>query len=108
MKVQLLWRIHPVPMRMVGSTLMTVVTTVLMEGALELAEAGVRSSIYPDNRQIITGDLPDIAQADLMFDPQTGGGLLAAVEPSTAAALGDGYWVIGRVTQEPGIRFLTS
>ena len=80
----------------------------LMEGALELAEAGVRSSIYPDNRQIITGDLPDIAQADLMFDPQTGGGLLAAVEPSTAAALGDGYWVIGSVTHEPGIRFLTS
>ena len=55
----------------------------LMPGALELAEAGVRSSLYPDNRAI-GAEAPDTARGALMFDPQTSGGLVAAV-PSKAA-----------------------
>jgi len=55
----------------------------LMYGALELAEAGIRSSLYPDNRAI-GAEAPDTAHAALMFDPQTSGGLVAAV-PSEVA-----------------------
>ena len=49
----------------------------LMDGALALAEAGVWSTLLPDNRAIVPG--PEGALADMMFDPQTSGGLLAAV-----------------------------
>lgn len=55
----------------------------LMPGALALAEAGIRSSLYPDNRAI-GAEAPDTARGALMFDPQTSGGLVAAV-PSQAA-----------------------
>ncbi|MEL6641237.1 MAG: selenide, water dikinase SelD [Pseudomonadota bacterium] len=57
----------------------------VMSGAQALAEAGIRSSLYPDNR----AGAPHVAGADgpladLLFDPQTAGGLLAAVAPETA------------------------
>ncbi|MFD3190647.1 selenide, water dikinase SelD [Sedimentitalea sp. HM32M-2] len=58
----------------------------LMDGARELAEAGTRSSLFADNRALVPG-LPTGGAADLMFDPQTAGGLLAAVAPDRAAAL---------------------
>ena len=52
----------------------------LLPGALELAEQGVASTILPDNR---SGAGPVFgakgARGALMFDPQTAGGLLAAV-----------------------------
>jgi selenide,water dikinase len=56
----------------------------LMDGALALSAAGVRSSLYADNllgAGPITG-----AQYDLLFDPQTAGGLLAAIAPDQAKA----------------------
>jgi len=54
----------------------------LYRGAAELAARGVRSSIWRANRAA-AGDLalPDRPEADLLFDPQTAGGLLAAVPP---------------------------
>lgn len=79
----------------------------LLPGALELAARGVRSSIFPANRAILP-DAPEGPRADLLFDPQTGGGLLAAVAGDGAAelrALRDaGYEaaVIGRITERPG------
>ncbi len=50
----------------------------VMQGAVELAEAGIRSSLFAENRTIAM-NLPDGGNSDLLFDPQTAGGLLAAV-----------------------------
>ncbi len=52
----------------------------LMDGALELATSGIKSTLFQDNRAgtgpLFGGTGP---KADLLFDPQTAGGLLAAV-----------------------------
>lgn len=55
----------------------------LLPGAASLAEAGVRSTLFPANRSIAP-ELPDTASANLLFDPQTAGGLLAAVSADQA------------------------
>lgn len=57
----------------------------LMEGALALSAAGVRSSLFEDN-QAGAGPI-DGPVFDLLFDPQTAGGLLAAVAPQDADTL---------------------
>lgn len=60
----------------------------ILDGAIEMNRAGVYSSIYPQNRLLetefdgLTGVL-----GELIFDPQTSGGLLAAVEPSAASVV---------------------
>ena len=59
----------------------------LMQGAERLAGLGVRSSIWADNRTSVGGDWPGGPRADLLFDPQTAGGLLAAVDPVMAPAV---------------------
>ncbi|SHI52066.1 selenide, water dikinase SelD [Wenxinia saemankumensis] len=80
----------------------------LMAGAERLADLGVRSTIWADNR---TGAGPvfgaDGARGALLFDPQSSGGLLAAV-PDGADALArlraagcDGAAVIGRIVAGP-------
>ncbi|SNR78587.1 selenide, water dikinase SelD [Puniceibacterium sediminis] len=56
----------------------------LMAGALDLSERGHRSSLYPQNRSAAP-HLPDTARAALLFDPQTAGGLLAAVPQDSAS-----------------------
>lgn len=60
-----------------------------LEGALPLAAGGVRSTLHPANlsaaRPRMT--LPEGPAADLLFDPQTAGGLLAAVPASAAPRL---------------------
>lgn len=58
----------------------------LLPGAPELAESGVRSTLFPQNR-VLAPDLPEGGRADLLFDPQTAGGLLAAVAPDHADTL---------------------
>lgn len=87
----------------------------LMEGALELAETGTRSTLFADNRAgagavIIGAGGP---RADLMFDPQTAGGLLAAVDAAQAQRLlaelrAAGYpaALIGRMTEGVGLRLV--
>ncbi|ETX30593.1 selenide, water dikinase SelD [Roseivivax isoporae] len=57
-----------------------------LDGALALAARGVRSSLYPQNRAVMP-DLPETAEIALVFDPQTAGGLLAAVAPEDARGL---------------------
>ncbi len=81
----------------------------LLDGAEAMAEAGVRSTLHADNRAYCTDLLADgSARADLLFDPQTAGGLLAAVpEPEVAglvrlfAAEGLDLWLIGRCVAGP-------
>ncbi len=82
----------------------------IMTGADELSDQGIRSTIYVDNRAIAPG-LPTGGKADLLFDPQTAGGLLAAVDPEDAERLcselrAEGYpaAIIGQLTETPGLR----
>lgn len=58
----------------------------LLPGALRLSEAGIRSSLYPQNRALLP-DLSEEGAAALLFDPQTAGGLLAAVPAERAEGL---------------------
>ena len=74
----------------------------LYEGALAAAEAGVRTGGDARNRQALEGRVtlaPSIAPAyeALGYDPQTSGGLLAAVDPAAVPALASTFTVIGEV-----------
>ncbi|PTX54195.1 selenophosphate synthase [Litoreibacter ponti] len=79
----------------------------LLKGALDLSEKGVRSSLYAQNRAGFE-DLADDGPAALLFDPQTAGGLLAAIGGDADAICRDlrqaGFEaaVIGEVTDAPG------
>jgi len=79
----------------------------LMPGAEQLAGQGVRSSIWQSNSSM-DGRIsrPVSAASDLLYDPQTAGGLLAAVPEALVSgvldqleAAGETGWVIGRVTE---------
>jgi len=82
----------------------------LFDGAEEMSRQGHRSSIYNDNAAIadrFTGLRGELGK--LIFDPQTSGGLLAAVAPEDAeevlsGILQDGYnaAIIGRITEDSG------
>ncbi len=70
-------------------------------GAVAAAERGVRTGGDARNREYVAGHLvavgPAAAEA-LVFDPQTSGGLLAAVDPAVAATLVDaGFWRVGTI-----------
>ncbi|MCF2871654.1 selenide, water dikinase SelD [Octadecabacter sp. G9-8] len=78
----------------------------LMNGALDLASAGVRSSLFADNRNDARITAPDTAQSALMFDPQTGGGLLAAMPRDAAENIvDDRIKIIGEITAGAGVTF---
>jgi selenide,water dikinase len=70
-------------------------------GALAAAEAGTRTGGDARNRAHLEGHVASSAPAALealAYDPQTSGGLLAAVSPGDAAALGAaGFVAVGRV-----------
>ena len=57
------------------------------DGALGLAAVGVRSSLYDANRAQLPFLHPTGPRSDLLFDPQTCGGLLASVSPTHADRL---------------------
>ena len=75
----------------------------LLNGALKHAEAGIRSTLWTANMaQVDRVAVSDGALKDLLFDPQTCGGLLATVpEASTDKVLdafaseGEPIWIIG-------------
>ena len=63
----------------------------LLEGAEQMAAAGIASTLYPQNvriRRVIrsASDVSDTPTFALLFDPQTAGGLLAGVPPERADA----------------------
>jgi len=79
----------------------------LYPGALEAAEAGVRTGGDARNRAHLEGRVFSTAPAALealAYDPQTSGGLLAAVAPEQAAALEGWGHCVGRVVGgAPGV-----
>lgn len=86
----------------------TVDAVPVLPGARALSDSGIASSLYPDNRALVPG-LIEEAGTRLLFDPQTCGGLLAAVAPGQAQALLDelkkaGYdaAIIGEITENSG------
>jgi selenide,water dikinase len=77
----------------------------LYDGALAAAEAGTRTGGDARNRAHLAGHVdssaPPAIEA-LAYDPQTSGGLLAAVGPKDAARLIDaGFVTIGQVGEGP-------
>lgn len=79
----------------------------LLPGALELSNAGVKSSLYRQNSLAIkalsiSAAVCQDARFPLLFDPQTSGGLLAGVSADKLAQLqntGLDFWVVGRVCE---------
>ena len=87
---------------------LTAAAVPVIPGAAQLAARGIRSSLFPENRMLAPWLKPSGAQ-DLLFDPQTAGGLLAAVAAEDAERLvedlratGDQAAVIGTVTKGNG------
>lgn len=85
----------------------------LLPGAADLSRAGLGSSLLSANRQAQASMLlTDTPVADLLFDPQTAGGMLAAVPPAVANDLlarlqdmGETAAIIGAL--HPGPAFVT-
>lgn len=86
-----------------------------LEGALDLARAGVQTGGAKHNRRFVAPHLrmaeglaPELVT--LAHDPQTSGGLLAAVPPDDVDGLADRLadggveaWVVGRVEEGAGV-----
>jgi len=75
------------------------------EGALAAARDGVRTGGHARNLDYVSGHLVTAAGVDpafeaLCLDPQTSGGLLAAVHPSVAEHL-EGFTLVGEVLAGP-------
>jgi selenide,water dikinase len=73
-------------------------------GAREAAERGVRTGGDPRNREYVAAHLESTASAEgeaLCMDPQTSGGLLAAVAPEVVDHLDERWWRVGEVTDGP-------
>lgn len=81
----------------------------LYAGTRAAAEAGVRTGGDSRNRDYLAGhtdgDADEVVEA-LVYDPQTSGGLLAAVDPGAVGEL-EGFIEIGRVDdRDPGVTLL--
>jgi selenide, water dikinase len=92
-----------------------------LSGALDIAAAGIETGGAGHNRRFVgpalsVGERVSPARVALAHDPQTSGGLLAAVAPDRLATIrsaltdrGVDHWVVGRVEpvdagQAPGVR----
>jgi selenide,water dikinase len=75
------------------------------DGALDLARSGIRTGGDPRNRTYVSSSFSstcDDTYVALTMDPQTSGGLLAAVDPRTASQLSatSEWTIIGEFTDE--------
>jgi selenide,water dikinase len=73
-------------------------------GAREAAERGVRTGGDPRNREYVQAHVRSTATASgeaLCMDPQTSGGLLAAVDASIVGELSEMWWRVGDVAPGP-------
>ena len=77
-----------------------------------MLEAGHRSTLHPQNRAAvrITGANPVAPVADILFDPQTGGGLLAALPGAVAPGIIEAFHksgqpaaIVGMLNDVPGL-----
>ena len=89
-----------------GGVRVVVHTTSLVAypGALEAAERGVRTGGDARNRDYVRDHVvstADAAREALCMDPQTSGGLLAAVDPAAVASLSEMWTVVGEVAAGP-------
>jgi selenide,water dikinase len=78
-------------------------------GAREAAERGVRTGGDPRNRDYVAPHVHSTAAAAgeaLCMDPQTSGGLLAAIDPAAADALSERWWRVGEVAAGPAALLL--
>lgn len=85
-----------------------------IDGAVDLARAGVKSSLLPSNLAAavdVDGQAFDRndPRVGLLFDPQTAGGLLAAIPAEAASTVLDALrrfgargWIIGRILPRRG------
>jgi selenide,water dikinase len=86
----------------------------VLRGAEELVAAGVKSTLWDENREGAGGVFgAQGPRFDLLFDPQTSGGLLAAVRADLADELVRKLWLcgygaaaIGRITDTPAIKVI--
>jgi selenide,water dikinase len=74
----------------------------MLDGALELASQGLKSSLQGDNRRVaekivVSEDFAAKPQFAMLFDPQTAGGLLAGITADRAAECIAGLHRIGHV-----------
>ncbi|MFN3214732.1 MAG: selenide, water dikinase SelD [Henriciella sp.] len=81
----------------------------ILDGALAAAKAGIRSTLWPSNMaQASYLQMPDGPLKDILFDPQTCGGLLATISKAESdrvladfAAKNEPIWQLGDVTAGP-------
>ena len=86
----------------------------LLHGAYELAENSVKSSLWNENRAGVGSIFGKQGPVfDLLFDPQTAGGLMAAVRADQAEEIQKKLWlcghhasIIGQFTESPGIKVI--
>ncbi len=77
----------------------------LLPGARGLAARGIRSTLHAQNRAALraVAMAPETPEGDLVFDPQTAGGLLASVPAARAAALIEDLAALGLPAARIGV-----
>ncbi|MCK5356082.1 MAG: hypothetical protein KAJ63_13270, partial [Methyloprofundus sp.] len=83
----------------------------LLPGVKELALKNIKSSLYSQNRKLFAAQqwpesITQQAHFDVLFDPQTSGGLLAGIPAAEYAKLDDSFhqqfYTIGEVVADDG------
>lgn len=113
----LLGHMHRLLLPFGAGALLTLNTVPLFEGALELAEQGVASTLLKQNQKVLShasgGDALSDEWKNLLCDPQTSGGLLGVVpaeqiDAVLAELLASGCElasVVGTIIDKPGLEF---